>query len=434
MEKTSEKNLAKIRKKNMKLYSIYRMVSIDIVFIYAIKFIFLTQVKNIEASDIILSTSMFALFMVIFQIPATIVVDKLGYIKSAFISNVSNVIYIIMIMFSTNLTWLLIAELISAVTFSIKEIADPSLLDMSIPKTDNKRYIFSRIEGKGSSNYFYLDAITAILSGFLYAINPYIPFICSALFAIMACFLGLQFEEIEIKNKSKDYNMNKFREDMEDLKKSFSIVIKSKRLRALILYSGLIWGFHCLFADYKTNILTDLGVTSQIIGIVAAILGIVSGIAAKKQQDIHSKFRNKSLTVVGILSALSVLIAGLIVIFKLPSFLLVTIVIICSIFNYASRAIYDVLIKRYLGNFSNKDLLPKIYSANSLGKNLIRAIIGIIGSCVIGIFSGAYIATIIMGGVFVILMLAVLLYMKSRVGLKPEEYKEEIIQKDSIEV
>jgi len=39
-----------------------------------------------------------------------------------------------------------------------------------------------------------------------------------------------------------------------------------------------------------------------------------------------------------------------------------------------------------------------------------------------------------MGGVFVILMLAVLLYMKSRVGLKPEEYKEEIIQKDSIEV
>lgn len=424
MEQSNEKKIAKVRKKNMKLYSIYRMLSIDIVFMYAIKFIFLTQVRNINASDVILSTSMFALCMVIFQIPATIVVSKLGYIKSAFISNVTNVIYIIMIMFSTNLTWLLIAELISTVTFSLKEIADPSLLDMSIPKTNNKREIFSKIEGRGSSNYFYLDAITSILTGFLYAINPYIPFILSALFAVMACFLGLQFEDIEKKSKNEDHNIEKFREDIEDLKKSLGIVLKSKRLRALILYSGLIWGFHCLFADYKTNLLTDLGVTSQIIGIVAAILGIVSGIAAKKQQLVHNKFRNRSLTVVGLLSSLPVLISGLVVIFKLPAFLCVAIVIFCSMSNYAARAIYDVLIKRYLGNFADKDLLPKIYSVNSLGKNLIRAIIGITGSCIIGICSKAYIATIIMGSVFVILMVAVLLYMKTRVGLKPEEYKE----------
>ena len=89
--------------------------------------------------------------------------------------------------------------------------------------------------------------------------------------------------------------------------------------------------------------------------------------------------------------------------------------------NYASRAIYDVLMKRYLGNFASKELLPKIYSANSFGKNLIRAIIGIVGSITIGIFNKAYVATIIMGSVFVILMTAVLIYMKPRVGLSPEK-------------
>lgn len=81
MEQTNEKILARLRKKNMKLYAVYRMLSIDVVFMYAIKFIFLTQIRNILASDIILSTSMFALFMVIFQIPATLIVNKFGYKK-----------------------------------------------------------------------------------------------------------------------------------------------------------------------------------------------------------------------------------------------------------------------------------------------------------------------------------------------------------------
>lgn len=423
MEQTKEKELAKIRKKNMKLYSIYRMLSIDVVFMYAIKFIFLTQVRNINASDIILSTSMFALFMAIFQIPATIIVNKLGYIKSAFLANVSNVIYIILIIFSRNLIWLLIAEFISTITFSIKEISDPSLLDISIPKTNKKREIFSKIEGKGTSYYFYLDAITSVLSGFLYAINPYIPFICSALFATMACFLGLQFEDIEPKDKDSKNMSNNFNDEIRDLIKSLKIIVKSKRLRALILYSGLIWGFHCVFADYKINILSDLGASSTTIGIIAAVLGITSGIAAKKQQIVHNKFRNKSLTVIGLLSSISVLITGLIVLLKLPNFILIVIVIVCSMSTYASRSIYDVLIRRYLGNFASKDLLPKIYSANSFGKNLIRAIIGIVGSIIIGIFSEAYVATIIMGSVFVILMIMVLIYMKSRVGLNPEKYR-----------
>lgn len=423
MEKINEKELAKLRKKNMKLYSIYRMFSIDVVFMYAIKFIFLTQVKEINASDVILSTSMYALFVVFFQIPATIIVNKLGYIKSAFISNILNVIYIIMIMLSTNLVWLLIAEFISCIVYSIKEIADPSLLDMSIPKTNNKREIFSKIEGRGSSNYFYLDAITAILSGFLYGVNPYIPFICSAICVITSCFLSLKFEEIDVKNKDKDYNISQLRDDIIDLKKSFSIVIGSKRLRALILYSGIIWGFHCIFADYKTNLLTDLNVSSQLIGIIVAILGIVSGIAAKRQQKIHQKYRNKSLTVLGIFSAFPMLISGLIIIFTLPVYISVGIIIFCSMSNYASRAIYDVLIKRYLGNFADKDLLPKIYSVHSLGKNLLRAIIGISGAFVIGVTSATYIAVIIMGSIFCVLMFAVVIYMKSRVGLDVNRMK-----------
>ena len=39
-----EKVLSEKRKKNMKVYSIHRMLTFDLLFYYAIKFLFLTQI------------------------------------------------------------------------------------------------------------------------------------------------------------------------------------------------------------------------------------------------------------------------------------------------------------------------------------------------------------------------------------------------------
>ena len=49
------------RKQNMKLYSLYRSISLDLLFYYAIEFLFLLEVKGISASDIVLKSSFYAL-------------------------------------------------------------------------------------------------------------------------------------------------------------------------------------------------------------------------------------------------------------------------------------------------------------------------------------------------------------------------------------
>jgi len=54
--------------------------------------------------------------------------------------------YVGVLIFSTNLAHLCIAELMSAVTFSLKDVAEPSLLNISIPKTEKKGKIYSKIE------------------------------------------------------------------------------------------------------------------------------------------------------------------------------------------------------------------------------------------------------------------------------------------------
>lgn len=424
--------IVKVRKRNMKLYPLYRMVGVDIVFLYAIKMLFLTQIKGISANDVILSVSMYALFMIILQIPATMLIEKIGYRKSAFISNVFNVIYIALLMISTNLWWLILAEFTSAITFSLKDVAEPSLLSSSIPETDKKGNIYSKLEGKGKARYNYLDGIANIISGAVYVINPYLPIILALIFAIFACILSLQFEEIkDIEEQKESKNENIVKEYLNDMKVSFKFIFKSKRLRGLLLFSGIMWGVVCLVSEYKDTILVEIGTSSMIIGIVGSILGIVSAISSKKQVEFHNKFKNRTLTYIGISFVIGIILSGLIVTLKAPFIIELVMIVLAFIVIKADNSMSLILIGRYLGNFTDDNILPKIYSANSIVKNIFRMVVGILGSMLMA-HTGSANAMLIVGIISLVVIVSLIKYMRTRVGLSPEQYKAEDINLEAI--
>ena len=86
-----------------------------------------------------------------------------------------------------------------------------------------------------------------------------------------------------------------------------------------------------------------------------------------------------------------------------------------------------ILIERYLGNFSNNKILPKIYSANAIVKNIVRMTVGILGSMLMSITKSAN-AMFIVGIISLIIVTIVLKYMSTRVGLKPDEYDKKDIE------
>ena len=118
------KEVVKARKQNMKIYSLYRAISLDLIFYYAIEFLFLTQVKNITPSQVILSQSFYAIFMIILQIPASIVVDRLGTKKCTILANVFNVMFVLLIMTCGSIYQLIFAQFISSLCYSLKDISD----------------------------------------------------------------------------------------------------------------------------------------------------------------------------------------------------------------------------------------------------------------------------------------------------------------------
>lgn len=76
-----------IRRRNAKLYPIYKMFSWDLLFFYSIEFLFYTITKKVSASEILIINGFYLLFRILMQVPAVAVTDLLGKRKSIILGN-----------------------------------------------------------------------------------------------------------------------------------------------------------------------------------------------------------------------------------------------------------------------------------------------------------------------------------------------------------
>lgn len=410
-----------MRKTNMRIFPLYKKLGWDYLFFYTIDFLFLTQIKGISASDVVLKSTFYAFFSIIVQIPANIVVEFLGRKNSAILGNILNCIYMVIIMLSRNLFDLIIAEFFCAIAFSIKNIAEPSLLNESIPPSRYKGQIFSRISAKGASGYYILNSISKIIAGFLFAINGYLPVICSLTILIIVTILSIGF--IEPIKKKKTNNKLMYKEQIKDIKDGFVFILKSERLKALILCASLIDALIWILSTYHVSLQEELRLSSVIIGIVAAIGSFISAYASRAQNKFHEKFRNKSLFVISMLLSISTVIAGIFGIKAQEHILLLLIVIVTFLIYSFGNGMYSTIIDKYLRNFANQSIDTKIFAAKNLFRNVFRMIVGMLASFLLDKTTTAY-GMIVIGIIFTIIFVLVEKYMKNRVGLKPEEYSK----------
>lgn len=425
------KEITKARKQNMKIYSLYRAIGVDLVFYYAVEFLFLTQVKQISGADIVLGSGFYAVFMILFQIPASIMVDRIGTRRCTILANVFNSVYVILIMCCENLGTLIFAQFISAMCFSLKDISDTTLIRYSIPETKKKGDIYSKLEGKGRRNYFLLNACTSFCAGFLYVIHPYIPMIASLCITIAATVISLGFRDIEEERKDKE--KPSIKNYAQELMQGMKFIIQSQRLRSLFLYAGITWGIFCLMGTYRNSLLVDIGIPEQIITMITAYVGIFSSMGSKKQVQFHNHFRNRSLSTILRMMTGSILTIGIIGVIHISSEVTVLVAIICLPFLHISKGMSEVLVSRYLGNFTKEGILTQIYAVNAISKNILRAMISFFGSYLLRITNTAN-SFVIIGILLLIISIGLISYMKTRLGLKPEEYAEnEIFQKEKLE-
>ncbi len=410
-------------KSNIKLYPIYKMLSWDLLFYYSIIFIFLVQIKHISPADVLLGEAFYPFFKFILLVPFTAIIERIGKRKSLIIANSANVISILCYIIAQNFTYVLIGQFFAAVAFVIKGMAETNLLYDNLPRGEGRGAQFSEIDGKSTAWYYYIDAITSVASGFLYIINGYLPLVLCLVCCIISVILSVKFKETERMNTSaisgKDYIKN--------LRHSFKYILQSKRLRYLIIFGAIFSGFLSVLISLRSGVLEEIAMPEQYFGVIFAVLGIVSGISAKNESKFHNRLRNKTLTVLAVPVAISNILIGFAVLAKPPYELLVAFILVMYFIQFVARGPFYTLIKRYLNNFTTHTIRNKISASYNLIESIARTLIALLSSILLRFTTSS--GTILVIGCIVTIVLVILLdKMKTRVGLKPEEYSKAEIE------
>ena len=241
---------------------------------------------------------------------------------------------------------------------------------------------------------------------------------------LIALVISLCFIDVEnIKYYKKETDLKEEANSiLINLRDGFKFVVSSKRLRVLLVFLGLLWGIIDVFATYQETLLKELNIPSYYIGIVLASFQMLAGISSTKSIEFNKKHKNHSLTYIGMMLTIGSIILGMSIVLNIPFTFQLMIIIIVFIFRAYAKGIYQVIKRRYMNNFSNNTILPKIYSINGIMSNMGKIIIGTIASIILKLTTLGN-ALIILGVITTIFVILLFFYSKNKLGLNPEKYE-----------
>ena len=188
---------------------------------------------------------------------------------------------------------------------------------------------------------------------------------------------------------------------------------------------GIFNSIISIVETYRGNILTHLEVNPETFSIINAVFTFISGMGAVFQDKIHKKFRNKSLTFLSLSYTLSIILVGLLLYFQTNSILPIILVLIA--FMGIPMGNYYILAERYSKNFSTPKTRVRISFSAEVTTNIIEAIsLFLAGVLLDG--TNIVFATLFIGLSFLMLFILALDYMRTRIGLKAEQYDTKDIE------
>lgn len=419
-----EKN--KIRRRNAKLYPIYKMFSWDLLFFYSIEFLFYTITKGITASEILIINACFLMFKLLGQIPAVMITDFLGKRKSIILGNMFLIVYMLILINMPGAISIIIADLFFSIGYDIKLIAESNLLYDSV-STRGGEGLYSKIDAKGGSWYYILDGIASLSAGYLFVMNNYLPMYICLGFIVISTILSLGFEDIyEVKHDEKKGAVNTLKEYKNDLKDSFKFILKSGRMKAFILFQIVFYSAIRIIDTYRGDLLVDLGVPEEQFSMIFAILTLIGGLSISLKRNIEKTFKNRTLTFISLAYMIPCVIIGVVASIWSNNAIVPLILIMLTIQKIAT-AIWYILEYKYLKNFTTEEMRNKVTFAYEFVGGIVVSFFTFLGGLLLNVVNIQN-AFLIVALICLIATILVLQYMKPRFGLRPKQYKKEDLE------
>ena len=268
-------------KKFNKVFPWYSGLSGDLLFWVAIDTLFLTVVKQFNASQIVSLTTVSLMTCIALQIPLLKIIKKIGNTNSVRLGSLLMLISSILLTFGTKYTIIAIGRIVYEIAITFQNMANAILKNNLELQQRNNEYI--EIKTKSNTIYAVVTMIISFVASLMFNLNNYLPMLGCISFCII-CFI-LSFYIIDFSNYDKIEEKKREKQSKSKTKynKIIIVLIISYGLFYPIVNSGQSNGK--LFIQQELLLNFNVEKTALIIGgmlCISRIIRVISNVAFNK--------------------------------------------------------------------------------------------------------------------------------------------------------
>lgn len=303
--------------------------------------------------QILVAESLYAMTLVILEVPSGYFADRMGRKKSIVTGAVLNVLGFYLYASFQTFWQFALANIVIGVGYAFISGADSALLYESLEQI-KKLEIYKKVQGANFSWGRIASVTSTLLGGWLVTVEPRLPFYLTVPFFVLLLLNSLTLHETKVHHEIHE-GWPHFKKIVKD---SF---YENKTLRNFLFFTGLT-GFFTLGFFLNQEYMNFIQLPLVYFGAVIAAMNIASGLAAKYAAKIESIIGQKaSLLVIPILPALSWILMGV-----FETLWIIPILIISSLLWGYSTPIFS----EFLNKITTQDRRATVTSISNLLKRL----------------------------------------------------------------
>ena len=340
--------------RNVKMHPLLNALTWDVIFVWTISTIFLSNVKGLSYSQIVFLDSILMFAGCVFCIPIQKLFKNVIPKIALRIGLVCYAGFLLLLMVGTNFVTFALGYVLLSIGYAIGSIkVNPILTDSLAELKRDKDY--NRVFGKGYSLYYIIECVGAIGITYVYSWKPYMCFVLSFAMVAIGFVLTLFFKEpkkFPACNLEGDANPEPAPKSKEVKSDSYLKILKSSFFIFLLFYAFMLRGILSIStSSYKIylNQLIDAKVIPMwAFGIMFAMSRLLTAILNKYQFKFNLKFGVRSLLLINISLVFCFVVVGVLYLISPTSIINMILIVICCCVLCSLRSPNQIFVNNYL--------------------------------------------------------------------------------------
>mgnify|MGYP004613910737 FL=1 len=283
-----------------RIFPWYLGLSGDLLFWIAIDTLFLTVVKNFNASQIVSLTTVSLVTCILLQPLLLKIIKKIGNTNSVRLGALVLLIASLLLTFGKKYVVIALGKIFYEIAFTFQNMANVMLKNNLELQNRNDDYI--KIKTKANTIYAIVTMIISFIASIMFNLNNYLPMLGCIAFCLICFILSFYIADYSQYDKVKKEIKNKSNKKIK-YTKLIVVLLVSYGLFYPIVNSGQSNGK--LFIQQELLLNFDVETTALIIGVILCISRMIRVISNISFNKIHNKYKEKVGVILPILLSIS---------------------------------------------------------------------------------------------------------------------------------